>query len=111
MADQTQGSRRVELVATSSPDATEAWRTGLGLLVGLFVGRSSLVGAATGSERFEVAIAHFVGVVLVSVAGVLLLGVLWDQAQRSIGSDQLDGTEAPEEPVVGASELPISSTS
>lgn len=82
MADR-EVSRRVELVATATPERIEAGRTGLGLIVGLVVGRSSLVGAATGAERFEMAIAHFVGVVLVSVAGVLLLGALYDGARRS----------------------------
>lgn len=107
MADEIQGTRRVELIATSTPATTEAGRTGLGLLIGLFVGRSSLIGAATGSERFEVAVAHFVGVVLVSVAGVLLLGVLWDQARRSARPVEQTEADPSAAPIAGASELPV----
>lgn len=107
MADAGPNTRRVELVATSTPDTVEAGRTGLGLLIGLFVGRSSLLGAATGSERFEVAIAHFVGVVLVSVAGVLLLGVLWDQARRSIEAEHADEPSPSEGSPIAATELPV----
>lgn len=110
MADAGTSTRRVELVATSTPDNIEAGRTGLGLLIGLFVGRSSLMGAATGTERFEVAIAHFVGVVLVAVAGVLLLGVLWDQARRSTPSEH--EVETPhEDPLPPATELPAGTAS
>ncbi len=74
--------RRVELVETATPEGAEAGRTGLGLIIGLILGRSSLIGAATGSERFEFAIAHFVGVVLACVGGVLLVGVMYDRATR-----------------------------
>lgn len=101
--------RRVELVETSSPEGAEAGRTGLGLVIGLVVGRSSLIGAATGSERFEVAVAHFVGVVLASVAGVLLLGVIYDQATRRSPVVEAPGWDAPEVGAAGRgthSELP-----
>ena len=78
-----ESTRRVELVAASSDSKREAARTGLGLVVGLFLGRNSLLAAATGAEQFEVAVAHFVGLVLVSVAGALLLGTMYDRASRS----------------------------
>lgn len=107
MADDAASTKRIELVANSTPDTREAGRTGLGLLIGLFIGRNSLLGAATGSERFEVAIAHFVGVVLVSVAGVLLLGVLWDQARRSSDDDEPPSETEPASESVGATELPL----
>ncbi len=103
-------SRRVELVETSDPDGAEAGRTGLGLVVGLVVGRSSLIGAATGTERFEVAIAHFVGVVLASVAGILLLGVIYDQVTRSTPMIEETTPGSPDTGEVGPStrsELPI----
>jgi hypothetical protein len=112
MADPEQSSRRVELVETSTPSGSEAGRTGLGLIVGLVVGRSSLLGAATGTEQFEVAIAHFVGVVLASVAGVLLLGVLYDQATRSTPDvDDREATPADDDTTSLPSELPMSATS
>ncbi len=72
----------MELVAQPGPRGTEAGRTGAGLLVGLVVARGSLIGAAFGTEQFEVAIAHFVFVVLVCVAGALLLGRLFDTFVR-----------------------------
>ncbi len=78
-----ESTRRVELVADSSDSTREAARTGFGLMVGLFLGRNSLLAAATGAEQFEVAVAHFVGLVLVSVAGALLLGTMYDRASRS----------------------------
>ncbi len=102
--------RRVELIETSDPDGAEAGRTGLGLVVGLVVGRSSLIGAAMGTERFEVAIAHFVGVVLASVAGVLLVGVIYDQAKRSTRMVEETTPGSPDAGEVGPStrsELPI----
>lgn len=52
-------------------------------MVGLFLGRNSLMAAASGAEQFEFAIAHFVGLVLASVGGSLLLGTLYDRASRS----------------------------
>lgn len=111
MADPSQSSRRVDLVETATPANSEAGRTGLGLIIGLFVGRSSLIGAANGSEQFEVAIAHFVGVVLVSVAGVLVLGMLYDQAKRSATIDQDDEDSPIDETSPALSELPIGTTS
>lgn len=75
--------RRVELVAESTNSTREAARTGLGLLIGFFLGRNSLIAAATGSEQFEFAVAHFVGLVLASVAGALLLGAIYDRASRA----------------------------
>ncbi len=111
MADPGPNNRRVELVQTATPGNSEAGRTGLGLVIGLFVGRSSLIGAATGSEQFEIAIAHFVGVVLASVAGALLLGVLYDKASRSAASvqDEEDSPAADTSPAM--SELPIGTVS
>ena len=111
MADPDQGNRRVELVETSTPSGSEAGRTGLGLIIGLVVGRSSLLGAATGSEQFDVAIAHFVGVVLASVAGVLLLGVLYDQARRSTTTEDHDETTPTDDSTSTPSELPIGASS
>ncbi len=52
--------------------------TGIGLLGGLFMGRASLIGAVTGAERIEAALAHFVLVVLVCVGALLALGRLVD---------------------------------
>lgn len=75
--------RRVELIAEPNNSTREAGRTGLGLMIGLFLGRNSLLGAASGAEQFEFAVAHFVGVVLASVAGVLLLGAMYDRTVRS----------------------------
>jgi hypothetical protein len=75
--------RRVELIAESSDSKREAARTGGGLMVGLFLGRNSLMAAATGAEQFEIAVAHFVGLVLASVAGALLIGAIYDRAIRS----------------------------
>ena len=101
--------RRVELVETSDPDGAEAGRTGLGLVVGLLIGRSSLIGAATGTEQFEVAIAHF-GVVLASVAGILLLGVIYDQTTRKAPTVEEPTPGSPDAVEVGPgtrSELPI----
>ncbi len=74
---------RVELIAQPGPRRTEAGRTGAGLLVGLVVARGSLLGAAFGTEQFEVAIGHFVVVVLVCVAGALLIGRLYDRFIRA----------------------------
>jgi len=111
MGDAAQGTRRIELVASSSPDNTEAGRTGLGLMVGLFVGRHSLMGAATGSERFEVAIAHFVGLVLVSVAGALILGVLYDQAKRTAERADQAANESATDVEVDVPDFPMGSVS
>lgn len=71
--------RRVELIDASEPGQKESARIGFGLLAGLFLGRSSLMGAATGQQGFEVALAHFVLVVLVCVSGILFLGYLFDR--------------------------------
>ena len=106
MAD-SDATRRVELVATATPERLEAGRTGIGLMVGLYVGRSSLLGAATGSERFEVAVAHFVAVVLVSVAGALLLGALWDRARRAAERAAAAEAEPDGNDLVAAPERPL----
>ena len=111
VAEATPGSRRVELVGSSTPDNIEAGRTGLGLMIGLYIGRHSLMGAATGSERFEVAVAHFVGVVLVSVAGVLTLGVLYDRAKRTTEVVNQEAIDAAIELEAATAELPIGSAS
>lgn len=114
MADES--SRRVELVAETDNSKREAGRTGLGLLIGFVLGRQSLVGAATGTEQFEFAIAHFVGLVLASVAGVLLIGVLYDRnariAAKTEAAEQAadEANQAPElgaEPTSPSPELPI----
>ena len=108
MADAS--TRRVELVAEASDSKREAARTGAGLMVGLFLGRNSLVNAATGAEQFEFAVAHFVGLVLVSVAGALLLGSIYDRASRSAAKATADAAETAETDAVEASpspELPI----
>lgn len=100
----------MELVAESNNSTREAARTGIGLMVGLFLGRNSLIGAATGAEQFEFAVAHFVGLVLVSVAGALLLGAIYDRASRSAARAAAEAAEAEEsetqEPS-GSPELPI----
>ena len=69
--------RRVELVQQSGDDQNEARLTGVGLLSGLFLGRGSLQAAASGSEAFASALAHFVVVVLACVAGALVLGRIY----------------------------------
>ena len=66
--------RRVELVESSDPGRLEARLTGGGLLVGLVLGRSSLQGAASGQERIDLALGHFVLIVLVCVGCALFLG-------------------------------------
>lgn len=105
-----ESSRRVELVAESSDSSREAGRTGLGLITGLFLGRNSLLGAATGTEQFEFAVAHFVGVVLASVAGVLLLGTIYDRTVRSAeraASEAAEVAETEAESPSPTSELPV----
>ena len=72
------GGRRIQLVAAPEPSRREALLTGAGLLSGLFLGRASLMGAITGAERIEAALAHFVLVVLVCVGALLALGRLVD---------------------------------
>lgn len=91
-----ESTRRVELVAESTDSTREAARTGIGLMVGLFLGRNSLIAAATGTEQFEFAIAHFVGLVLVSVGGSLLLGSLYDRAKTTAEKAEADDAEATE---------------
>jgi len=83
-------SRRVELIAVSSPGKNESARVGLGLVVGLVVARKSLLAAGSGQEQFEWAIAHFVGVVLTCVAGALLLGYLYDRSIRQTTRDRAE---------------------
>lgn len=105
-----QPSRRVELVAESSDTTREAARTGLGLFVGLFLGRNSLLAAANGGEQFEVAIAHFVGLVLVSVAGALFLGAMYDRAAHTAEAAEraaAEEAEPVEEDPSPSPELPI----
>lgn len=60
----------------------------LGLLIGLAIGASSLVAAATGTEQFEMAIAHFVGVVLTSVTGFVLLSYVLDRCLREVAESE-----------------------
>lgn len=95
-----ESTRRVELVAESNDSKREAARTGGGLMLGLFLGRNSLMAAASGSEQFEFAIAHFVGLVLASVAGALLLGTVYDrmsrEAARTDREPEADDTSTPE---------------
>jgi len=79
-------------------------------MLGLFLGRNSLIAAATGAEQFEFAVAHFVGLVLASVAGALLLGAIYDRASRSAAKAAADAaaTEEPDTPDPSSSpELPI----
>lgn len=104
-----ESTRRVELVAESTNSTREAARTGLGLIVGLFLGRNSLLGAATGSEQFEFAVAHFVGVVLASVAGALLLGAIYDRSLRNTErkTDEADSPEHNTETPAPTSDLPM----
>lgn len=111
-----ESTRRVELIAESDKSGTrEAARTGLGLMVGLFLGRNSLMAAASGSEQFEFAIAHFVGLVLASVAGALILGTLYDRASRSAAkeaeaealAEQAEAEEIGREDAHLSPELPI----
>lgn len=78
-----ESNRRIELVAEPTDSTREAARTGAGLILGFVLGRNSLIGAATGSEQFELAIAHFVGVVLASVAGALFVGAMYDRMNRA----------------------------
>lgn len=106
-----ESTRRVELVAESNKSNTrEAACTGIGLMVGLFLGRNSLMAAATGSEQFEFAIAHFVGLVLASVAGSLLLGTLYERASRAAEkaaeAELADEEEITEE--IDTEEVPVS---
>jgi hypothetical protein len=88
--------RRVELVESSPASALDNRLLGAGLLLGLFLGRSSLIGAATGRERIEVAFGHFVLVVLVCAAGLVYLG-------RFVTSmmSEADAEAAHREPVAG----------
>lgn len=80
--------RRIELVDQADSGGQEGIRVGIGLLVGLFVGRNSLIAAATGSEQIEFAIGHFVLVVLVCVGGLLFVGNLHDRfIQRAVLAD------------------------
>ncbi len=90
--------RRLELVAPAGPGRAESARVGAGLLVGLVVGRSSLMGAATGSEQFEVAIGHFVGLVLICVAGALVIGGAYDRARIESSRRLVDSAAAGERP-------------
>ncbi|MFT7597578.1 MAG: hypothetical protein ACI8TP_000498 [Acidimicrobiales bacterium] len=71
MADQP--TSRVELVAAGSSTRLDGGVLGLALLLGLFLGRNSLLAAATGREQYELAIAHFVIVVLACVVGASVL--------------------------------------
>lgn len=105
-----ESTRRVELVAEADNSKREAARTGIGLVVGLVLGRGSLMGAATGTEQFEFAIAHFVGLVLASVAGALLLGALYDRNARVAAKAEaalLEAAEAEAEELSPSPELPI----
>ncbi len=102
--------RRVELVAEADDAKREAGRTGLGLVIGLVFGRNSLIAAATGTEQFEFAIAHFVGLVLASVGGMLLLGALYDRASRHAAKAEtalLEATDSEPEDSPTSPELPI----
>lgn len=103
-----ESTRRVELVAESNNSKQEAARTGLGLMIGLFLGRNSLIGAATGSEQFEFAIAHFVGVVLAAVAGCLLLGGLYDRSVNDATTADEDEAAETTDDTDGATPVPMS---
>lgn len=78
MAEGTQSSSTVQLVRAAEPGAQRATRLGIGLLVSLVVGWPALAGALRGGDHFEGSVLRFVVSVAVSVAGVLLLGALYD---------------------------------
>ena len=93
MADDS--GRRVELVAGPTASKTETGRVGAGLFVGLIVARNSLIGAATGAEVFESAVAHFVGVVLLCVGCALFIGNVYDRAVRHAARSDAENMASP----------------
>ncbi len=67
--------------------------TGIGLLGGLYLGRASLVAAATGAERIDAALAHFVFMVLVCVGSLLVLGRLIDTVGEMASAGERRGMD------------------
>jgi hypothetical protein len=96
------GDRRMELIGGRAPPELEAGRLGLGLLVGLFAGRGSLVGAVTGRLAFESGLAYFVVTVLLSVGGVLVVGGLYDRFSAAKHSLAMNGETSRSERSDGA---------
>lgn len=94
MAEEEQ--RRIELVAENDNSKQEAFRVGAGLMTGLVLGRNSLFAAASGSEQFEFAIAHFVGLVLACVAGSLFIGALYDRYRKALEEEDAAAEAAAE---------------
>lgn len=68
----------------------DSLRFGAGLLAGLFLGRGSLIAAATGQEQFELAIGHFVLVVLVCLLGIALIGVAYERLMDAQQEDEIE---------------------
>ena len=83
--------RRVELVGGREPPEREAGRVGAGLLIGLVAGHRSILGAASGRVAFELGLLYFVATVLLSVGGVLALGVLYDRFAAAATAMATDG--------------------
>lgn len=99
--------RRIQLIAAPEPSRREALLTGIGLLGGLFLGRSSLMAAVTGSERIDAALGHFVLVVLVCVGALLLLGRLVDQMVEGAPAAEGRSMEADTNQAVGAGDTTL----
>ncbi|MDH3678842.1 MAG: hypothetical protein OEV40_02710 [Acidimicrobiia bacterium] len=82
--------RRVELIRTRDDGQVEAARVGAGLLIGLLAGHRSLLGAAGGRIAFEAALGYFVLAVLLSVAGTLVVGRMYDRFSARASDHQSD---------------------
>lgn len=92
MADED---RRVELIRTRDDGQVESARIGAGLLIGLLAGHRSLLGAAAGRIAFEAALGYFVLAVLLSVAGALALGRLYDRYSSDPDDTEIDNESTP----------------
>lgn len=63
----------------SARAGSQSFRLGAGLLLGLLLGHRSLMAAALGTEQFELAIAHFVLVVLASLVGLVAVASTFER--------------------------------
>ena len=83
----------------STRAGSQSFRLGAGLLAGLALGHRSLIGAATGSEQFELAIAHFVLDVLACLVGIVTVASTYERlTQATDEADmQVDDAENQEE--------------